>query len=160
MELAERAGEKIPLGWARDLHGNPTNDTTEGKKGHMEPMAGHKGTGLSIMFEILCSIMTGAAFGDDTLGDKNLGHFFMALDITRFMPAEMFASRLDEYLANIHSGEPIRAGERIFVPGEIEAETSAKRRVHGIPLPSDQVAEMIEIGERLELPFDLEPVVI
>lgn len=46
------------------------------------------------------------------------------------------------------------------MPGEIEAETSARRRVKDIPLPADQVAEMIGIGERLVLPFDLESVVI
>jgi len=43
--------------------------------------------------------------------------------------------------------------ERIAVPGEIEAETQARREREGVPLPTWMTADLVALGEEVRLPF-------
>lgn len=45
---AKRRGEQIPLDWALDSEGQPTDDPSRALDGVMLPMGGPKGSGLSI----------------------------------------------------------------------------------------------------------------
>ena len=63
VELAARAGRKLPLTWATDREGRPTDDPTVALHGLMQPLGGYKGYGLALMLEILCGVLSGAAFG-------------------------------------------------------------------------------------------------
>ena len=49
---AKRRGEKIPLDWALDKDGQPTDDPEAALGGVMLPMGGPKGSGLSIMMDV------------------------------------------------------------------------------------------------------------
>lgn len=60
IELHRRAGKKIPLGWALDDNGQPTEDPEAALKGAMLAFGGHKGSALSAMIEL----MAGALIGD------------------------------------------------------------------------------------------------
>ncbi|HNS53433.1 MAG TPA: Ldh family oxidoreductase, partial [Syntrophales bacterium] len=78
--VARDRGERIPPDWAVDEEGNPTTDPHEAK--YLLPMAGAKGYGLSLIFDILSGPLTGAAFGKHIplmYGDyekhRKLGHF-------------------------------------------------------------------------------------
>ncbi len=153
MYLAARAGRKIPLGWATDKAGQPTDDPNVGMQGLMLPLGGHKGYGLAVMVEILCSALTGAAFDHQIVDGQNLGHLFIAIDIARFIPAEPFQTRLAQLVDEIHACQPVEEGSRIYVPGEIEAETAVRRRREGIPVPAGVVAELMQLGEELGEPF-------
>ncbi|WP_322093885.1 Ldh family oxidoreductase [Paraburkholderia bannensis] len=60
IELHRRSGAKIPLGWALDGDGNPTEDAEKAINGTMLTFGGHKGSALSAMIELL----GGALIGD------------------------------------------------------------------------------------------------
>lgn len=59
IELRHRTGSRIPLGWAIDADGNPTDDPGEALKGAMLAFGGHKGTALSVMVELLAGPLIG-----------------------------------------------------------------------------------------------------
>src|SRR5207237_6141074 len=50
---------EIPAGWAFDSAGVPTTDTAAAYKGMLMPLGGYKGSGLAMMVEILCSVLSG-----------------------------------------------------------------------------------------------------
>jgi LDH2 family malate/lactate/ureidoglycolate dehydrogenase len=147
---------EIPLGWAIDEAGHPTTSAEAAIRGAVLPMGGHKGSGLALVIDALCGVLTGAAFGPHIIhlydeGDQaqNVGHFFMALDIETFMPIAMFKARMDQFVQEIRS-QPRQPGvERIFVPGEIEHEREEESRKKGIPLSEAGRRELDELAERL-----------
>src|SRR5512140_2507124 len=51
--LARQRGERIPDGWALDAEGRPTADPRAAIEGIILPMAGHKGSGIAVMMDVL-----------------------------------------------------------------------------------------------------------
>lgn len=152
--LAALEGRKIPLNWATDQAGRPTDDASKAVKGLMLPLGGYKGLGLALMIEILCGVLSGSSFGphiiDDTVEPyhpQDVGHAFAAIDIERFMPVAQFKARMKQIVDEIHACEPAESGKRIYVPGEIEMETSARRRREGVPISSAVTADLEALGE-------------
>src|SRR5690606_37104179 len=83
-----KRGEAIPPGWALDRDGQPTVDSVAAANGVVLPFAGPKGSGLAVIVDVLCGVLSGAAFGSlignlysDFSNEQNIGHFFMAIDI-------------------------------------------------------------------------------
>ena len=82
IRLAEKRGEPIPEGYALDENGQVTTDATAALRGVVLPMGGYKGSGLSMLMEILAGVFSGANFGGDvpdqyTVWDRpqNVGTF-------------------------------------------------------------------------------------
>ena len=92
---ASLSGEPtIPEGWAIDRNGVPTTDTSAAIEGWPMPLGGYKGYGLAMMVEILSAVLSGGAMSLEVGGihikDRRMrtSQFFLALDVTRFMPLE------------------------------------------------------------------------
>jgi ureidoglycolate dehydrogenase (NAD+) len=129
---------KTPLeeGWALDENGVPTTDPEAATT--LAPMAGPKGTGLSLMIECLISPMGGnpilapALNGEDGI---NMNGAVIALDPAGFGDAEDYRRQIDALAAAI--GRQPTSGEldRLLMPGE-RGDLERKRRLKdGIPLP-------------------------
>jgi len=152
--LAYREGKKIPLGWGYDAEGNYTEDPlTALRSGIQPPMAAHKGYGLAMMVEILAGVMTGGWFGRASAGVNwqpgnklNIGHFFMAIDPSQYMPIDEFKERVEYLIGEIHGAEKMKDVERVYVPGEIEYLKKEDYLLHGIPFPPASLAQMEKFG--------------
>src|SRR5579871_460655 len=59
---------EIPAGWAFDGNGNPTTNTKAAYQGMPMPLGGYKGSGLGMMVEILCSVLSGGVFSPEVCG--------------------------------------------------------------------------------------------
>ena len=75
-------------------------------------MAGPKGYGLAVMIEVFSTLLVGAAVGKDVgyalLPDErreNIGHFMLAIDISKFRPLEEFKADVDKYYEMIKHSE-------------------------------------------------------
>src|SRR3989442_4372464 len=73
IEIAKRAGDPIPLGWAIDRDGAPTTDPNamidDGAQlplGSDRDGGGHKGYGLAVMVDVLSAVLSGANWGPFT----------------------------------------------------------------------------------------------
>lgn len=149
--VAAKRGEPIPTGWAVDKDGKPTNDAEAALEGAVLPLGGPKGFGLSMAIDILSGVLTGAGYGpsvnnmyDNWAEPQNVGHFFIALDIERFMPLASFTERLGHYI-EILKAEPKAPGtSEILHAGEVEHRLEAHRRREGIELP-DRVADDLRV---------------
>ncbi|KUK13363.1 MAG: Ldh family oxidoreductase [Synergistetes bacterium] len=155
IRLAALKGEKIPLGWAIDEKGQPTDDPVKALKGSLLPVGGPKGYGLALIIDLLSGLMTGSAFLDE-VGENSdftkptrIGHLFMALDPSVFVPGD-FEALVDDYIRRVKSS-PSREGERIFMPGEIEFLKSAENEGKDILLGGEVLKEIKEVCEKLSV---------
>jgi len=151
---AKEQGNSIPNGWGVDENGSDTNIPEE--VAALTPFGGPKGYGLAMVVEIFTALLTGAAFGphiSKMYGDydknRELGHFFIAIDPDKFVAIETFTSRLDQMIRELREAPPAENVERIYVPGEIEMMNVKERENNGIPI-SDSIIEYLktELNEK------------
>lgn len=153
---AAARGEPIPLGWALDAEGNPTTDAQKGYEGVVLPLAGPKGSGLSLMMEIVAGVMSGSAFGgevgnqySDFDAPQDAGHVFMAFRPGLFLEPGAYEDRMAELIRRAKD-QPLAAGvEEIMMPGEIEARATETRRRDGIRLDGEDLRLLAEEAARL-----------
>ncbi|MBP2230962.1 LDH2 family malate/lactate/ureidoglycolate dehydrogenase [Azospirillum agricola] len=156
--VAAKRGESIPLGWAVDKDGNPTTDAEAALDGAVLPLGGAKGSGLSMAIDILAGVLTGAGYGptvnnmyDNWAEPQNVGHFFIAIDIERFMPLPTFTERLGGFI-DLMKAEPKAPGTlEILHAGEVEHRLEAARRRDGIELPDRVAEELIALGQQYDV---------
>jgi len=143
---AARDGRRIPRGWAVDAHGRGT--TNPRTAAALLPAGSYKGSGLGLMIEVLCALLSGAPYGPDVprmyeqLDEpRRLGGLVGAIQIRRFVPLRRFRSRVQELLHRWNELPPVRPGGRVLHPGQRETECAAERRRRGIPLPGPLLEE-------------------
>jgi L-2-hydroxycarboxylate dehydrogenase (NAD+) len=156
--LASKKNEKIPLDWATDEKGRPTDDPDIGFAGFLLPMGGHKGFGLALVVDILCGVLTGGAFMDQMKGmykypnDPSLtGHFMIAIDPLAIMEKAEFEKRITHFTDEVKSSPMWDESKEMFIPGEIEHRTSQKRAKEGIPLHLNLYEELQNLGIELNV---------
>jgi LDH2 family malate/lactate/ureidoglycolate dehydrogenase len=149
----------IPEGWAIDPAGRPTTDAQAALAGAVLPFGGPKGSAISFIIDILCGVMTGAAFAlhlntlENLQAEQNLGHVFAAFRTDLFLPPDEFAARMDEILTMLKTSAPAAGVERVLAPGELELDTESRLRRLGLPLAEEVVGQLIDIGEQVGVEF-------
>ncbi len=147
--------ETIPAGWALDAEGVPTTDTATAMQGLLMPLGGYKGTGLAMMVEILCGVLSGGKISNE-IGSirkrgrpSQLNHFFLAIDLERFGNVGEISARA-EMLANlVRAAAPAKGYDEVLVAGEVEGRTEAERRRDGIPLPEGNWETLLATAKRV-----------
>lgn len=159
-ENAERAGTSIPQGWALDTEGQPTTDPVVAKSsrrslplGSEANMSSHKGYGLAVMVDILCGVLSG--IGPSPMLRNNAGHFFGALRIDAFRPADQFKEMMDEMCIALRATPVLPGYDRVLVPGDPEFQTREERLKSGIPLHPSVVESLRQLGLELNVPLEL-----
>lgn len=158
---AAREGRPIPEGYALDEHGRPTTDAEAALRGVVLPIGGAKGAGLSMLMDLFCGVLTGAAFAG-RVGDQykafdrpqNVGHFIMAIRPDLFLGSLTFGARMAEEVAVIRASPRAEGFDEILLPGEPEARTEARRRDDGIPYRCADLAPLADVARArgVELP--------
>ena len=154
IRLAAAEGRPIPLGWARDEAGDPTEDSAAAlRAGSLEPIGRHKGYGLAVIAEILAGALTGSPFGADSDAhgrrEGGVGHVVIALDPAAFIPEESFHAAVDALAGQIAAVPPADGSEGALLPGELELRTLRERRAGGIPLSDELAAQLSRLATRL-----------
>ncbi len=159
--LCRKKGEKIPLGWAVDKEGVPTEDPYEGYEGggSLAPVGGHKGYGLVLVHEMLTAVLTGgkwtkrikSLYEEDPSKIQGTCHSFMALDPDCFIGRDQFKKEMDAYIKSIKESAKAKGVEEILVPGEPEYRTEVKFLKEGIPLPPNTVKELSALARMLRI---------
>ncbi len=156
--VAKSKGESIPPDWGVDTEGAQTTDPARVK--YMTPMAGPKGYGLAVIFDILSGPLTGALFGKKLplmYGDydkhRELGHFIGAIKIENFVPVDQFKRNVGVMIDDIHATPAAPGFDRVLVPGEKEYLTRLQYEKEGIPIPSETLKELRASAQELGIPF-------
>ena len=161
ISLAVSRGESIPLGWIVDRHGKPTTDPEQLKEGGaLLPLGGsegYKGSGLAVIVEILCGLLTGLGFGHDPTGRHNDGCFMAAFNVEAFRPLAEFKREVTEFAQYLKATAPAEGSSGVLYPGEIEYLREQERRQSGIDVENAtwQKLKSLAEGYGLTAEFDL-----
>lgn len=149
--VARAKEEKIPIHWARDKDGNPTEDPWAIRQGGwLLPFGEHKGYCLQLLTELLGAVLTGSRTGPDPnrVPPSTNGVLAIALDPGAFVGLEALRLGADEIIEYAKGFEP-EPGERVLVPGEPEWESKEQRLREGIPVPESTWEQINELCEEL-----------
>lgn len=171
LEIAQRANQPIPEGWAQDKDGHGSTDPNALKNGgSLLPLGSdkdhgsHKGYGLSATVDILTAVLSGANYGPwvppfvaflepsaNPVGE-GLGHFFGAMRIDGFRPAKDFKDHLDNWIERFQSAKTVDPDKKVIIPGEPEYAFEQERKISGIPLVEPVVNDLNDLADKLQIP--------
>ncbi|HZP75948.1 MAG TPA: Ldh family oxidoreductase [Pseudolabrys sp.] len=157
---AARRGEKIPLGYALDKHGRATTDPDAALDGGVvQPIGGPKGSGISMLMDVMGGIISGAACAGEVGNQfldydrpQNVGHFLMAMRPDIHMPHDQYRQRMDKLTRSVHACPTAEGFSEVIMPGERERRLEAKHRRTGLPYNVKEVDALQAEAAKAGLP--------
>ena len=161
IRIYHQKGFPIPTGWAFDAAGHPTTDAGAALEGLLQPIGGYKGTGLAIIAGVLSTLLAGASFGTE-LGNMvdgprpgADGQFLMAINVDAFTDLPTFKARIDMIVRQVRTSRLAPGFDRVYAPGELEAETERAYRTEGIPLNQETLRGLAVVAQRVKISPDV-----
>ena len=170
LEILQRKNAEAPLGWVQDKEGNESTDANILKKeGSLLPLGSdrehgsHKGYALGSIVDIFSAVLSGASYGPwappfpayiampENMPGKGLGHFFGAMRVDAFRPADDFKEHMDNWIKRFRQAKTAHSNEKVLIPGDPEREMESIRMQQGIPLLQNVIDDLKKVGEQFEL---------
>jgi LDH2 family malate/lactate/ureidoglycolate dehydrogenase len=146
------AGKQLPPGAAVTADGEPTTDPALASL--PLPLGGAKGSGMSLVFELLASglaanpIVPGYHSGDRR---HRQNAFILAVDVSAFTDPAEFAATVDDTVDAIKALPAAAGTAEVLVPGERGHRSERERRATGIPLGPKVWRELSGIATSLDV---------
>lgn len=166
LEILQRKNADAPEGWVQDKEGNASTDANELKHGGaLLPLGSdrehgsHKGYALGSIVDIFSAVLSGASYGPwappfpayvpmpENMPGQGLGHFFGAMRVDAFRPADEFKQHMDNWIGRFRNATPAPGYDKVLIPGDPEREMEAIRMKEGIPLVETVVEDLKKVGE-------------
>ncbi|MFT6871988.1 MAG: L-2-hydroxycarboxylate dehydrogenase (NAD+) [Roseivirga sp.] len=170
LEILQRKGEEAPEGWIQDAEGNVTTNAYGVKEGGaLRPLGGdrsngsHKGYILGSMVDVFSAVLSGANYGPwappfvsfmDPVSDpvgEGLGHFFGAMRVDAFRPADEFKGHMDKWIRRFRNSEPVNIEQPVLIPGDPERAMEKERTTNGIPLLDAVENDLLSLAKRFDV---------
>jgi L-2-hydroxycarboxylate dehydrogenase (NAD+) len=115
--IAKNEGKKIRENVAVDANGSLTTDPNKVLSGGgVLPMAGHKGSGLAFIIQLLAGALTGSSVGYAIPG--GWGSFYILINPELFRPIKDFKNDVQEAINELKNAPKADGFTEIFYPGE------------------------------------------
>ncbi len=153
VEVYDRRKKPMPMGWVVDENGRGTTDAThieglfKGESsmgGHLflggegEELGGHKGYGLGLMVELMCSALSMGRWSPETFSEPGTGsgitHYFSVSRMDLFGDEDEIRDKVSSIMDSVRSSEKAEGHDRIFVHGDKEREAREGSLREGIEL--------------------------
>lgn len=170
LEILQRKNADTPMGWVQDKDGASSTDANILRKdGALLPLGSdrehgsHKGYALGSIVDIFSAVLSGASYGPwappfpayvpmpENMPGKGLGHFFGAMRIDAFRPADEFKQHMDNWIERFRAAKPAAGYEAVLIPGDPEREMELIRMKEGIPLVDSVVKDLESVGQKFSL---------
>ena len=172
LEILQRKEQDAPIGWIQKIDGSPSTNPNELKEGGaLIPLGSdrehgsHKGFCLGAWVDIFSAVLSGANYGPwvppfvsflappaNPVGE-GIGHFFGAMRIDAFRPADEFKRHMDNWIVRFRSAKTIEGQERLIIPGDPERECETERMKNGIPVSGKVLYDLKEVAEKFAMHF-------
>ncbi|MBI1770258.1 MAG: Ldh family oxidoreductase [Bacteroidetes bacterium] len=147
-----RMNQPIPAHWAFDKEGKPVIDPHLAKS--LSPIGEYKGFGLGMMVDVLCAVLFGGLISKDLLAmytspieaQRKIGHFFMAINISKFNSLDAFTRDLQSMVDRIRSLRKSDESQELMVAGDPEKNCVKEREVSGIPMDEIKFEEFLSLS--------------
>jgi len=154
--VARNRGEALKPGLVIDGRGRPTTDPASfyaEPPGAIFPIAGHKGSGLSLFCEILAGSLSGG--GSSHPENPTAWRLVNNMLSLAFDPAAIpdidFGGDVSRLAAWVKGSPPVEPSGKVLLPGEIEDETESVRMKKGIPLDAETRRQLSDVMTQLGL---------
>jgi len=150
--------EKIPAGVMLDGYGHPTTDFKSFRgppRGVMLPFGGHKGSGVTLISEILGGVLSGNGLGKtwwNRGGHGVNGLFLQAFAVEEFQSLSSFYDKIDELIALIKATPCAPGFKEILLPGESARRREAVSRQSGVDIDPATWTDVTELAGALMVP--------
>lgn len=138
MELAVLKGKKLESVGGYDIEGNITDDPAEILKSWRTLPVGYwKGAGLSLLLDILATILSGGLSTSEISRESaecNVSQVFIAFDISKMGNHSSIPQILENIIHDYHQSIAIDDSKKITYPGERVLNNRNKNLKHGIPV--------------------------
>lgn len=129
--------QALPVPGGFTIDGKLTSDPSEIKKSQrILPMGYWKGAGLSLLLDIVGTILSGGlsvAKITDQVAEKGLSQIFMAIDLSKLYNYQTIAAVLQQILDDYHTSIP-DGSSAILHPGEKALKVREENELNGIPV--------------------------
>lgn len=168
LEILQRKNLDAPNGWVQTKDGVSSNDANILKKGGaLLPLGGdkehgsHKGYMLGSIVDIFSAVLSGANYGPwvppfpayvpmpENMPGEGIGHFFGAMRIDAFRPAEDFKYHMDNWIRRFKNAAPANGFDKVIIPGEPEREMEKVRMQNGIELLPAVINDLNDLAAKL-----------
>lgn len=172
LEILQRKNLAAPTGWVQDKDGLPSTNPHELKSGGaLLPLGGdrehgsHKGYALGAVVDIFSAVLSGANYGPwvppfpayvpmpSEMPGKGIGHFFGAMRLDAFRPADDFKQHMDKWIRRFRSAKTVNGEEQVLIPGDPEREMEENRMKAGIPLLHAVDEDLKFLAEKMGIQF-------
>lgn len=140
--VAKTEGKTIKEGVAIDSEGNMTIDPAKAMEGGILPIAGHKGSGLAFIVELLGGALTNSRVGGAV--DGGWGSFYILINPAIFRDIEDFKSDVQKAIDELKNAPKAKGVKEIFFPGE---QSALKRKKN---LEADEISVSEKLKTELE----------
>jgi ureidoglycolate dehydrogenase (NAD+) len=147
---ARDAGKPISAGWGVDEEGRETTDPSKVKA--VLPIAGPKGSGLSLMIEVLASVLVANPLISVALtegGDPGGNGLAAVLDPSAF--GKDFTLEVDRLRDAIKGLSPAAGSGGVYLPGERGFDEMERRSRDGIPLVQGTRSRLCALASKLNV---------
>lgn len=155
LRAAKAAGEPLPAGWALDAQGKSTTDPAAAAV--PLPLGGPKGSGLSLMFELMTSTLLASPILMDHLAPQGTHtHRQNALvavwDVAALRPLADFRADVGALAATLKHLPRAEGCDEILLPGERGARVRSERARNGVPIAPAIWEELTRTANAIGVP--------
>ncbi len=128
-------GEELPVAGGFDVRGKLSRDPAAIEKSRRPlPMGFWKGSGLSVMLDMMAALLAGGRASFELAGnsDSGLSQVFLAFDLPSLSPPDASARVADAIIEHLLA--PAAGGEGVRYPGERTLEARRRNLARGIPV--------------------------
>jgi len=142
LEIMAQEGGMLDTACGYDLEGNLTNDPkkiTESKL--MMPMALWKGSALSIMIDLMTSMLslgrTSLEIGKPSDGEAGMSQMFICMNPAAVVDMDKAEEQMEKTIAFLNALEPKEGMSGVHAPGQNLEKTRARNLERGIPVTEE-----------------------
>ncbi len=142
-----REGRELPYPGGFDSEGNLSTDPAAIYDSNRAlPIGYWKGAGLSILFDLIATILSGGRSTKDlskTMVDTGMSQVFISFDPSKAYSAEAINKIADDIIESVVTAEPVNENANVSYPGERIIRTREENLKNGIVI-ADSIWEKIE----------------
>jgi hydroxycarboxylate dehydrogenase B len=150
--VAVNKGERVPEGWIIDRDGAPTTDPQDFYDGGaLLTVGAHKGSGLSIVTDLLAGAVTTGRSSDpdDPVLRNNMLSIYIAPAV--YAPDGRVAAEARRFVDWVKASPPLDAKQPVLAPGDIERRTRAERMRTGVPIDDKTYTDLLHAARSVGL---------